>query len=250
MRTLIVDGDMVVFKVAIANEYPVCWGDDLWTLHSNADEVTQGVMTQIESVKANLSCDQVVVAFSSPNLYRTKVDGGYKANRAKNRKPLAYKACKHFLVEESSYTVHEIEGLEADDVLGIMGTNPKYPDRVIWSGDKDLKQIPGELYNGSTVSKVAKEDADLWFFQQTLMGDPVDGYSGCPGIGEKKATDLLSPLIGDLTAMWQKVVETYATKGLGQEVAIRNARLARILRYGEYDFKTKKPLLFHPTCCV
>ena len=36
-------------------------------------------------------------------------------------------------------------GLEADDAMGIYAT--QYPGNIIISPDKDIKQIPGTLYN-------------------------------------------------------------------------------------------------------
>jgi DNA polymerase-1 len=40
------------------------------------------------------------------------------------------------------------------------------------------------------------------------------------------------------------VLDAFESKGLGEEVAIENARLARILRDGEYNFETKEVKLW------
>ena len=43
-----------------------------------------------------------------------------------------------------------------------------------------------------------------------------------------------------LEEMWQKVVNTYKSKGFTEEEALLNARMARILRVEDYDFKNKE----------
>lgn len=44
----------------------------------------------------------------------------------------------------------------------------------------------------------------------------------------------------DLNEMWKLVVETYKSKGFTEEDALRNARMARILRAEDYDFNNKE----------
>ena len=43
-----------------------------------------------------------------------------------------------------------------------------------------------------------------------------------------------------------KVVETFKEKGLTEDDALINARLARILTVDDYDFTTKKPIPWTP----
>ena len=128
--------------------------------------------------------------------------------------------------------------LEADDLLGILGSRSF--DTVIWSLDKDLLTIPAYHLIDGRVQEVDLEEADYNFLYQTLVGDSTDNYKGCPTVGAKKAEQLLS----DKGATWQTVVDAFESKGLGKEVAIENARLARILRDGEYNFETKEVKLW------
>ena len=46
--------------------------------------------------------------------------------------------------------------------------------------------------------------------------------------------------------LWKGVVETYFTKGLTEGDALIQARLARILRHEDYDYKKKEPILWTP----
>ena len=109
---------------------------------------------------------------------------------------------------------------------------------MIVSIDKDLKQIPGLLSSdGKTIQEVNKAQADYWFLIQTLAGDLTDGYSGCPGIGVKTAEKLLDikvPLVDN----WARVVKAYKKKDYLDGEILQQARVARILRHGEYDHIT------------
>ena len=70
----------------------------------------------------------------------------------------------------------------------------------------------------------------------------TDGYSGCPGIGIKRATTIFE----NKGYSWKTVVEAFEEKGFTESDALVNARLARILTVDDYDFKKKKPRLWNP----
>ena len=76
------------------------------------------------------------------------------------------------------------------------------------------------------------------------MGDRVDGYSGCPTIGEKTAEKILKPLKGNFKAMWDAVVREFKKHDFSDQEIQTQARLARILRSGEYDFSKNQPILW------
>ena len=80
---------------------------------------------------------------------------------------------------------------------------------------------------------------------QTLIGDRVDGYEGCKGIGDVTARKILGE-IGEksLEEMWDLVKKTFEEKGFTEADALRNARMARILRVEDYDFKKKEVKLW------
>jgi DNA polymerase-1 len=130
--------------------------------------------------------------------------------------------------------------LEADDAMGIYAT--QHPGNIIVSPDKDMKQIPGKLYNMSETTLVDAEEGLKWHYLQTLAGDQTDGYSGVPGIGLKRAADLFEKNGYN----WKTIVDAFAEKDLGEEVALMNARLAKILTNKEYDFTEQRPILWSP----
>ena len=64
MTTLLVDGDIVAYQAATANEYPINWGDGLWTLHSFADEVYQYAENMVTNLTQEAGCSKALVLLS------------------------------------------------------------------------------------------------------------------------------------------------------------------------------------------
>ncbi len=235
-RTLLVDGDIVAYKAAVVAETPIDWGDGVWTLHAHEKDVIGSMEEFMSKIIEESGCDKVITCLSGDNLYRKDVAPYYKANRKGTRKPMLLKFAKKYLGDKYNGKVED--KLEADDLLGILGSADK--NTVIWSLDKDLLTIPAYHLIDGKVVEVDQEEADYHFLYQTLVGDSTDNYKGCPTVGDKKANAILEKE----GATWETVVKAFDSKGLGEEVAIENARLARILRDGEYNFKTKEVTLW------
>ena len=235
-RTLLVDGDIVAYKAATIAETPIDWGEGVWTLHAHEKDVIGSMEEFMSKIIAESGCDKVITCLSGDNLYRKDVAPYYKANRKGTRKPMLLKFAKKYLADKYNGLIED--NLEADDLLGILGSADK--NTVIWSADKDLLTIPAYHLIDGKVVEVDKEEADYHFLYQTLVGDPTDNYKGCPTVGDKKANKLLQ----EKGATWETVKAAYASQNLSELVAIENARLARILRDGEYNFKTKEVKLW------
>jgi len=124
--------------------------------------------------------------------------------------------------------------------MGIYAT--KFPGNMIASPDKDMRQIPGKLYNFDETFTVSPEEGAKWHLIQSCSGDQTDGYGGIPGIGVKRAETLFK----EHGYSWKTVVQAFKDKDLSEEVALTNARLARILTVNDYDFKKKQPILWSP----
>jgi DNA polymerase-1 len=90
---------------------------------------------------------------------------------------------------------------------------------------------------------VNKEDGRRWHLIQTLSGDATDGYSGVPGIGIKRAEALFK----EQGYTWDTVVTAFASKGLDEAEALKNARLAKILQDKDYDSTRQEPILWTAT---
>ena len=238
MTLLLIDADILAFKAAASAETPLNWGDGLWTLHAWEDDVALSVNEQINKLKSEAPVQDVILALSDTDNFRKKLAPYYKANRENVRKPMLLKFAKEYMM--GTYSTVSYKNLEADDVLGILATSN--PDTIIWSEDKDLLTVPAKHWIGGQVVEQSVEQADYQFFAQTLAGDNTDNYSGCPKVGMVTAKKLL-----DKDCSWDTVVSTYQSKGLSEAVALENARLARILRDGEYDTDTGKVKLWTPS---
>lgn len=238
---LFIDGDVINYRVTIAGEEAVDWGNDIWTLHSDSREAISRVIDCIEGLKETFevkSDDDVIIAASCPdrNLnWRLSFLPDYKYNRKSKRKPLSYSDVMSYL--KAHYTFLVIPTMEADDVLGILATHPNIPRGIMCSNDKDMNTIPGRYYNIVTEETVfnAVEDADRHHAYQALVGDAVDGYKGCPRIGKATAPKILSGVHG--SELWIKVREAFRKAHCEGNQFLESAMVSRILRYGDYDFK-------------
>lgn len=243
--TLLVDGDILAYWACSGVEEATDWGDDWWTLTADAKQAKQMVDAQLANYKNVLGGTRVVVCLSdSVDNWRWDVLPSYKGNRLGKRKPVCYRPVREYIID--TYTTEILPRLEADDVLGLLSTGPQIKGRkIIVSEDKDLKTIPGLLYNPNRgeegVREISIEEANRWHLMQTLTGDAVDNYKGCPGIGPVKAEKLL-----DESPSWATVKAAYEKAGLSEEEALRQARVARILRHGEYDARRGQVIYWSP----
>lgn len=254
--SILIDADAVVYEMTAAVETTIQWDDEVCTRHADVaeakvkvDDRIQFLVNQTLEKTKHVGPYSIILCFSDDNGYfRHKVLSTYKGNRSKE-KPLCYRAVKKWAKEV--YESYQRPLLEADDCLGILATLK--PCAVIVSADKDFKQIPGMFYDyyHNELNHIDEQQADYWFYRQVLTGDGVDGYKGCPGIGPKKAEKLLDGfglLWPDMA--WDVIVKAYKDKGLTEEDALTQARVARILRTADYDFDRKEPILWTPAKCT
>lgn len=247
MRTLLIDADIVAYKVAAAEERAVEWDPGRWTVAGDLDEAVKAAHSYLTGLTERLEADAFVLAFSDDANFRKDLYPAYKTHRAPEKKPILLAPLKARM--EETHVSYRRPGLEGDDVLGILLTSPRIikGEKILVSLDKDMKCLPGlHVRMGETdIREVSGAEADRWHMLQTLAGDRTDGYPGCPGIGMKKAGALLEPGLS-LAALWRVVVDTYAKAKLSVDVALTQARVARILRNTDYDFPRKEVKLWTP----
>ena len=237
---LLIDTDFLAYKSAQACEEGIDFGNDVIVAQSRFSEVLKIFERELKKVKTAMMDQEVILYFSSPKNFRKEISADYKGHRNR-RKPLGYKRLVNHCIK--NYRTVLRDNLEADDSLGIDHTQFPSEDAVIVSPDKDMRQIPGVLWNMSDdVVEITKEDGDRWHLMQTLAGDPTDGYPGCPGIGMKRAADLLDKS----DAPWKAVCHAFKDKGLSEDIALMNARLAKILQHENYDHDRQEPILWTP----
>ena len=248
-RTLLIDGDIVAFKITAALEQPIEWANDIWTLHCDFAQCRDAFVEEIDRYMDALKGDDIVVAFSPPFNFRYRILPTYKHHRQGKRKPVCYIPLKEWA--GTKYKTFQRPDLEGDDVLGILATSPKIikGEKIIVSIDKDMNTIPAlvcDMREPLTITEITVEQADYMHMYQTLIGDTADGYAGCPGIGPVRASKLLGTVKPVYEEMWPVVVDAYIHAGLGEEAALIQAQVARICRRDDYDFVKKEVILWHP----
>ena len=237
--SLLIDADYIVYKCCAAAETEIDWGDDVIVVSSRFSEAYDKVQRELFNIATDLGCfDDSILLFTDSINFRKRIDPAYKGYRNR-KKPCGYRRVINKLKED--YQVIVMPELEADDALGIYAT--KEQGHIICSPDKDMRQIPGDLYDLSTgVITITKEDGNRWHLIQALAGDQTDGYSGVPGFGIKRAIAFFE----ENGYSWESVVAAFASKDLDESVALQNARLAKILQYTDYDFTNQSIILWTP----
>lgn len=236
---ILIDADYIVYKSCAAAESEVDFGNDVILVTSNFTDAYNAAKREITRIEQKLGDFSTTILFFSDSVnFRKQIFPSYKGHRNR-KKPCGYKRIINALGKE--YKVIKKPLLEGDDALGIYAT--KFPGNIIVSPDKDMKQIPGQLYNFDDVFTITATQGAKWHLLQTMAGDNTDGYAGVPTIGIKRAEKIFE----EKGYTWKAVVETFEEKGMTEEDALTNARLARILTANDYDFQRKEPKLWSPS---
>ena len=253
MRNLLIDADIPAYQIAAKSEDTFDFdGDGELAVALHPDKIAQLVEEEIAKYCKATDADRVYVCLSAPDgaYFRKELEPTYKLSRGTTRKPELLQAVKNYLASEYTYYVRP--RLEADDIMGILATHPKLlpGENIMCSADKDMLTVPGLVYNPNKpklgIREISPLQADRFLMWQTIVGDATDGYPGCPGAGEKSNwADAV--LQAEADELWEIVLMAYDWFDLTEEDAIHQARLARILRACDYNFKTKKVRLWNPS---
>lgn len=296
-RLLLLDGDVFCFIAAAAVQKDVTYEDGMvyrWSDHGEGRAVLDNLVSDI---CARLGTKEYLFFLTDPEVnWRHQVMPTYKANRSGGgERPQLLTFLKDYAL--TKHSAIRWPGMEADDLMGIWSTSlacpvpqvPALPEEiavflgeglvpVIVSKDKDMRGIPGWFYNMNRLKDplyegpelISEEAADWWHLVQTLAGDKVDGYDGCPTIGLDRAKVILEeklrlvpeegyitrgPRKGQRTVkwvgepcdnLWSVVVSNYEKQKMTEADALQTARVARICRVEDYDFERNMVILWEP----
>ncbi len=192
--------------------------------------------------------EYLAIVFDAGDSFREEVYPDYKATREKMPDDLRSSLDRvREIVEGFRAAVVELEGYEADDVIGTLATKATDAglEAVIVSGDKDFYQLVGpgvHLMNpgrggptGVAAEWVTQENASRKFGippsqvadYLALIGDSSDNVPGAQGIGPKTAVKLLQEF-GSLEAMLERADEV--TPPRARTSLRENADLVRLSR--------------------
>jgi len=266
----------VAFQAAAVSQQKFDWGDGAASLYvTPLEEVLPKVDEVLAVFLTDLKADKLIICLSCPTEenYRLSVLPSYKGQRDYSNRPVHLAAIKDYM--EEKYPSYRKPTLEADDIMGILSTHPTLVPgkKIIVSEDKDMQTIPGWLYNprkDRMPRLITCESADRFHMYQTLVGDTVDNYDGCPGVGDVNALEILDERVKQVPyehvflrgprkgktetryrketagTVWEAVVSHFERRGLTALDAIVQAQVARICRASDYDFKKKEVKLWIP----
>jgi len=131
----------------------------------------------------------------------------YKGQRI-SEKPVHLQALRCHLVTSWGFTV--VQGIEADDAVGIAAYAVPADETIMVHIDKDLNQFRGWHYNYKKKEKyyVTEFEGLHSFYTQILTGDRIDNIVGLKGIGPVKAKRILEECTNE-NELYQAVLKAY-----------------------------------------
>ncbi len=230
-------------------------------------QAVYGFFGMFLQIMFDLNPQFIAVCFDRPKpTFRQALYVGYQQHRpAVTDDFVSQIKLVHKLLEKLDVPIFEIDGYEADDMIGTLATQTqnaklkaKNIEAIIVSGDRDMLQ----LVNGHVkvlmplvgLSKTALFGADevlqkygvkpsQFVDYKALIGDASDGYPGVSGIGPKTASKLISEFgtFENLYKNLNKLPENLALKlATDAEQAALAKKLATIECNAPMQFDLKK----------
>jgi DNA polymerase-1 len=192
----------------------------------------------------------LAVSFDVGATFRDELFEAYKGTREKMPDELRTQIDRiKEVVTSLNIPIMELEGFEADDVLGTVAEQAKayqVPVHII-TGDRDLLQLvdentrvelpgrgnrPPDVYDEESVRSYFGVRPDQVVDWKALVGDSSDNIPGVKGVGQKTATKLLTQY-GTLDDIYEHIDAVKGAMGRnlvqGKESAFLSRELARIV---------------------
>lgn len=170
-----------------------------------------GFVNTLEEVLRKEKPTHIAVCFDPVGpTFRSEADASYKAQREATPEDIRQSVP---IIKEiiSAYNIPilEVEGFEADDVIGTMAKRAEKEGYTVYmmTPDKDFGQLVSRdvlqykpAYRGQDFELRGEEEVCARYGLQrpsqvidllALMGDKIDNIPGCPGVGEKTAVKLI-----------------------------------------------------------
>lgn len=261
MHTLLIDADSLAFRAGLASEIRIEHPESSWVSVGFDKDVLwshweAGVKDWVDgALKAlgDLKTYKQELIFTASDNFRNDFYPEYKKNRSMSNKPAGYYWIREKLRERGLEKVWP--RLEADDVCGIMQTWHASQDQesCILSIDKDMRTIPGLLYNPDKdeLHRITKHGAEIHHMTQTVHGDTTDNFPGLPGYGEAtllkwlKKNEIPHMNWGAIEKLWTERTLKLQENGTTEiSDLLTQARCAKILTMDQWDFKNREVMLW------
>ncbi|QBD85505.1 DNA polymerase I [Clostridium tetani] len=229
-------------------------------VHTNA---VYGFTNMLLKIKDDIKPDYIVCTFDkSAPTFRHEAYKDYKAGRKKMPEELREQfPIVKGLLSKLAIEIFEIEGFEADDLIGTLSKFAEEKDIEVYivTGDKDALQLASdttkilftkrgiterEIYDRQKVVDEMGVTPTEFIDVKGLMGDPSDNIPGVPGIGEKTALKLIKEYSSVENVL--NNIENLSGKKLKEnliensEQAIFSKKLATIMRNVPIDMDLEK----------
>jgi len=201
---LLVDGSSYLYRAFFAG------GDTMSITRPDGSVQKTGairiMINMMNSLRKEYPADYVACVFDAKGpTFRDAIYPEYKAHRDPMPDDLRSQIAPiHEVVRHLGWTVLDVPGVEADDVIGTLAATAARQgiEVIVSSGDKDLAQLVNEhitiidTMNGKRRDLAGVEaefgvPARLMLDYQTLVGDPVDNVPGVSKVGPKTAVKWL-----------------------------------------------------------
>lgn len=203
-RIVIIDGNSLLNRAYYAMQRPMITKDGTYT-HG-----IYGFLNMLNKIRSDHDPAYMVIAFDlKAPTFRHKAYDDYKAGRKPMPPELAMQVpILKEILSAMNITQLEIEGYEADDIIGTVAriAEEKGMEPLIITGDKDELQLATDkttvIITRRGITEFESYDKDAFIakygFTPTqfidykgLMGDQSDNIPGLPGVGEKTASKLI-----------------------------------------------------------
>ena len=244
-RIIIIDGNSLINRAYYAIQRPMITRDGLYT------QGVYGFLNILNKAVKDYEPGYLAVAFDrKAPTFRHEEYAEYKAGRKKMPPELAMQMpLLKEVLEAMNIKILEIDGFEADDILGTVARRGEEEglEPLIITGDRDSFQLATKvtkiIYTKRGITEMELYDEDAMYEKygfsprqfidyKGLMGDPSDNIPGLPGVGEKTASKLIHEFgsIANLLDSTDQISSPKLRKNIEEnaQLALMSRRLAEI----------------------
>ncbi len=249
-KLIIIDGNAILHRAYHA--YPPLTNNKGMVINA-----VYGFFSMLFSIITDQKPEYLAVCFDRPEpTFRQSLFAGYQQGRPSLPDDFVPQILLvHELLEKMKVAVFELDGYEADDLIGTLAkrsVKTKNLEAVIVTGDRDMLQ----LVNGKVkvmmpllgITKTVTFDEKAveekygvtpkqFIDYKALIGDASDGYPGVTGIGPKGAANLLKEY-GTFENLYQNIPNLPEKIGLKLATDAEQAALAKKLATIDTDVPT------------
>lgn len=203
-RFVIIDGNSLINRAYYAMQRPMTTKDGIYT------QGIYGFLNMLNKIMEEYEPGYIAVAWDKKApTFRHKAYEGYKAGRRRMPPELAMEMpITKEIMEALNITNLELEGFEADDIIGTLAKRGESEglEPLVITGDKDALQLASDktsvlvtkrgisefdLYDDKKMMERYELTPEQFIDLKGLMGDSSDNLPGIPGVGEKTGIKLL-----------------------------------------------------------